>query len=122
MPMSQTSITSRDAQALKRHYDIERELANRLRAASADQRRGLHRTVYDELYVRVPDHPQNTRKCDQGAQQEMTERQLRLLEHFLRPDSTFMEIGAGDCHLSVAVAERVRQVYAVEVSDVIAKA
>src|SRR5437899_3220231 len=118
--MSQALSIGRDRAALRRHYEAERELANRLRTASADQRKGLYQIVYDELFVRVPDHPQNTRKQDREAQQEMTDRQLRLLGHFLRPDSTYLEVGAGDCHLAMGVARQVRRVYAIEVSDVIA--
>jgi len=48
--------------------------------------------------------------------------QLRLIERFLRPDTCFLEIGPGDCKLSVAVSQVVRQVYAVDVSEVISSA
>jgi SAM-dependent methyltransferase len=43
--------------------------------------------------------------------------QVAILSPFLRPDSTFLEVGAGDCALSAAVAPRVSKVYAVDVSE-----
>jgi hypothetical protein len=45
---------------------------------------------------------------------------MRLLRHFLDPDSVYLEVGAGDCHLAATIARQVRQAYAVEASDVIA--
>ena len=111
---------TRDDDALRRHYQIECELADRLRAATPDSRRGLYSSVYNELFVRVPDHPQNTRKLDASQQEAMTRRQLRLLDGFLTPQTTYLEIGAGDCHLAMEAAGRCRHVYAVDVSDVIA--
>jgi hypothetical protein len=47
--------------------------------------------------------------------------QLGLLRRFLTPDSCFLEIGAGDCALSLHLAERVHQVYALDVSETISR-
>jgi len=44
-----------------------------------------------------------------------------MLERFIRPDSTFLEIGAGDCALSIAMASHVGRVYALEVSEEIVR-
>jgi len=112
----------RDRAALRRHYEVERELAERLRNAPAAHRKALYRSVYNELFQRVPDHPQLTRKRDAARQGEFTARQLRLLRPWLRPETVYLEIGAGDCHLAMAVAAKVRHAYAVDVSDAIASA
>jgi SAM-dependent methyltransferase len=40
----------------------------------------------------------------------------------LRPETRFLEIGPGDCSLSVAIAPRVRQVYGLDVSEEITHA
>src|SRR5262245_57491056 len=111
---------ARDEQALRRHYEVERELANRLRSASAGDRLHLYGAVYDELFRRVPDHPQLSRKQDAAEQQEATRRQLNLLGRFLRPGYTYLEIGAGDCHLARTVAAEVGHAYGVDVSDQVA--
>jgi len=106
---------------LHEHYEIEKELANRLRSASRDDRLKLYGTVYDELFQRVPLHPQLVKKVDPEGFRWSIDRQRRILAPFLRRTSTFLEIGAGDCALSIAVAPTVRKVYAVDVSDEIMK-
>src|SRR5262245_16108268 len=98
----------RDAAALRRHYLVERELADCLRRAGPAQRKALYRTVYDELFRRVPDHPQHSRKIDPVRHQARTAQQLRLLSPHLSPDKVYLEVGAGDCHLTMAVAAETR--------------
>jgi len=106
---------------LLEHYVIEKELADRLRNASKEQRKGLYTSLYDELYRRVPLHPQLTQKGDAESQIEAVSRQMKLLERYLQPESTFLEVGAGDCSLSREVSKYVRKVYAVDVSREITK-
>jgi SAM-dependent methyltransferase len=106
---------NRSVERLVAHYEVERELAQRLRDSTADERAHLYAEVYDELFRRVPDHPMLTR--DVEARTARTAAQLRLLRPFLRPDVTFLEIGAGDCSLCVEVAKHVKSVLAVEVSS-----
>lgn len=106
---------------LREHYEIEKELANRLHSAAREDRLKLYGTVYDELFQRVPLHPQLVKKVDPEAFEWSIDRQRRILAPFLRPTGTFLEIGAGDCALSIAVASAVRSVYAVDVSDEIMK-
>jgi SAM-dependent methyltransferase len=110
----------RDRAALRRHFDIERELANRLRSAPAERRRTLYGEVYNELFARVPDHPQNAWRADPHTQQARATSQWRLLKHFCHRDSVYLEIGAGDGYLAMQVAAEVRHAYAVDVSNVIA--
>jgi SAM-dependent methyltransferase len=105
---------SRTADRLRQHYDIEKQLANRLRAASSEERRTLYPQLYDELFTRVPDHPQLTR--DERETAADVAAQLSLLKPFLDPTVRFLEIGAGDCALSASVAPLVTRAYAVDVS------
>lgn len=106
---------------LKEQYEIEKELAGRLRNANKEERRRLYTVVYDELYLRVPHHPQLTQKSSREAQSKEVSAHLRLLKRFLRPECTFLEIGPGDCSLSFEVARLVRKVYAVDVSNEITR-
>ncbi len=122
--MAQAAVSSqgvRTPERLRHHYLAERELADRLRRASKADRRELYSSVYDELFRQVPDHPQLTRKANPTEQAEAVATRLRLLNRFLRQDSVFMEIGPGDCSLSLQVAQRSRHVYAVDVSAEITK-
>src|SRR5207247_2103111 len=77
----------------------------------------LYSSAYDELFRRVPHHPQVLRKLDAHAQAQRVSSQINLLREFLTPETVFMEVGAGDCSLSISVAALVKKVYAVEVSE-----
>jgi len=46
----------RSPERVRAHYEIERQLADRLRAAPKEARRQLYSEVYDELFERVADH------------------------------------------------------------------
>jgi SAM-dependent methyltransferase len=101
---------------LYEHYKIERELAERLINSDRAERIKLYSSLYDELFERVPHHPQLTTRDDHEALRANIELQMELLSKFLRPDVTFMEIGAGDCLLSFEAARHVKRVYAIDVS------
>ena len=105
---------------IKRHYAVERALADRLRKAGRSERLTLYAELYNELFKSVPDHPQVTAHTTPEATASETARQFGILCPFLTKDSIVLEIGAGGCHLSQEVARHVRQVYALDVSDEIA--
>jgi glycosyltransferase involved in cell wall biosynthesis/ubiquinone/menaquinone biosynthesis C-methylase UbiE len=115
------NFLKRTPEQLKEHYNIEIELANRLRKASREERKYLYNITYDELYRRVPHHPQVAKKASTEIRTQAVESQMRMLKHFLRSETTFLEIGAGDCSLSFEVAKFVKKVYAVDVSKEITK-
>jgi len=105
----------------RRQYELEQALARKLREASKQERKALYKTVYDELFRQTEDHPQIRVKVDAGETRRRLSSELSVLKHFLNPASTFLEIGAGDCRLSLAVAALVKQVFAIEVSDELIK-
>jgi SAM-dependent methyltransferase len=114
--VSLTPGERRSADEIRAHYLVERELARRLRDAGRDERRALYGVVYDELFRRVPSHPQLSEKHEAEGRQREAARQLGMFERYLHPDAAFLEVGAGDLAVSLAVADRVRKVFAVEVS------
>jgi SAM-dependent methyltransferase len=95
----------------RRHFEIERELADRLRRASKDERKTLYGEVYDELFRRV-ELPGNAE-----AQRAQVGLLLQLVEPFLADHGSFLEIGAGSGDLSLALAERLDRVWAVDAVD-----
>jgi SAM-dependent methyltransferase len=111
----------RSAAQLRQHYEVEKELANRLRNAPRAERAFLYSSLYDELYRRVPDHPQLTRKTFPETRAAAINAQMSLLRRFVNKDSSFLELGPGDCALSCAVAKWVRHVYAIDVSEEITR-
>jgi len=117
-------LVARSAERIRHHYVVERELADRLRNAPGESRLGLYQAVYDELFRRVPDHPQLTARDDP---QQRTRRlravdwHLAFLGRALTPQAVLMEVGAGDCALALRAARQVARVYAVDVSPEIAR-
>src|SRR5262249_54102923 len=95
---------------------IEKELGNRLRNSRRDERAAMYSQVYDELFRRIPRHPQWT-KQNTALRERQIRGHIRLLRPYLTPDAAFMEDGAGDCALPLAVASLVRKSYALEVSE-----
>lgn len=111
----------RTLEQLREQYEVEKELANKLRNASREDRRYLYGDLYDEFYRRVPHQSQLTRQKDPKAQLVKVSKQMGLIKRFLNPESTFLEVGPGDCSLLLEVAKHVRKVYAIEVSAEITK-
>ncbi len=110
------SAVRRTPAEVRQHYIAEKELALRLRLANQEERAQLYPNIYDELFRRVPFHPILARKVTASQRERAILWQLQFLRRFLRPSHHFLEIGAGDCALSLAVAKEVRRVYAVDVS------
>jgi SAM-dependent methyltransferase len=109
---------SRTREQLREHYEIEKDLASRLRKATSQERQHLYSALYDELYQRVSHHPRNTRRLSPEDNARAVRGQMLFLRRFLRPGSVFLEVGPGDCSLSFEVARSVRKVYAIDVSAV----
>jgi len=106
---------------IKKQYEVEKKLANKLRNSTKDERKLLYKGLYNELFKRVPWHPLLTVKENERSIRLRVQQQLRVIEDFINKDTVFMEIGAGDCSLALELTKRVRQVYAIDVSDEITK-
>jgi SAM-dependent methyltransferase len=106
---------TRPLESVIAQYEYEREMANRLRNATREERRSLYAEVYDTLYKRFPDHP-GLAKRDTAERMQQLRHLFERLRPLLTPDSCFLEIGAGDCLLAYQVAQVVKKVYALEVS------
>jgi SAM-dependent methyltransferase len=119
--MTMAHTQQRTPAQLKEHYDIEKELADRLRNATKEERRSLYNVVYDERCRRIPHHPLVTQAGDPQARARAVVPQMRLLRSFVKAETIFMEVGPGDCALAMEVARWVKKVYAVDVSEELAK-
>lgn len=116
MQMLKRPDDARTPDQVLQHYEVERELADALRNAPKGDRLGLYSRVYDELFQRVPLHPQLTRKKSAEDTRAVVDQQMAFVGRFLTEDSTYLEIGAGDCAFASEVGKRVAKVYAVDVS------
>ena len=61
---------TRTKQQITEHYEIEKELASKLKNATKEERKIFYTKLYDELYKRVPHHPQLTGKSNPELKQK----------------------------------------------------
>jgi ubiquinone/menaquinone biosynthesis C-methylase UbiE len=107
----------RTPERLRHHFEVEKELAVKMRASTRAERTQLFKTLYNELFERVPDHPRLTRRDTPESSRRKVQSQMRLLRPFLKHDTVFLEFAPGDCRLAAAVAAEVQQVVGVDISD-----
>ena len=112
-----TNYASKDARSreeIRAHYRIEKQLAAKLREASRDERKELYTRLYAELFESVPYFSE--RAADTAGRRRKVSKQMKFLSRFLSPDIRFMDVGAGDCALSIEVGRQVKKVYALDVA------
>jgi SAM-dependent methyltransferase len=107
----------RTPEQLRRHYEVERELAQRLFHSTRARRTELFKTLYGELFDRVPDHPRKRRRESEADTRRAVAARLALLRPFLPGTKTFLEMAPGDCTLSFELCRLVSEVLAVDISD-----
>ena len=88
-----------------------------MKNATKEERKILYTKLYDELYERVPHHPQLNRKFNLELQSKAIQSQIKLLLSFFSSEKIFMELGAGDCALSFELCKYFKKVYAIDVSE-----
>jgi len=111
----------RSVAEIREHYEVEKELAARLLATPRAERGRAYQELYDELFRRIPHHPQLRTKTTPAQRAREIAQPLAFLARFATPTSTYLEIGPGDCALAFAMADRVAQVVGVDVSEEITR-
>jgi SAM-dependent methyltransferase len=110
--------TGRTLEQLRNHYEVEKALADQLKAARTPAERApIFATMYADLFARVPDHPRLTVRCDPQRERAQVLSQLRLLARWLKPHVEYVEFGAGACAFAFEVARHVRRSRAIEIAD-----
>jgi SAM-dependent methyltransferase len=105
---------SRSPERLIAHYELERGLADRLRAGSQGERSWLYGEVYSKLFDSLPDHPQKT--TNELPAKRVADRK-RLLGPLLKPDAVYLEVGCGTAALPFAMAGLAAEVLGLDVTD-----
>jgi SAM-dependent methyltransferase len=100
---------------IKRYYEIEKNLANRLRRATQSERQQLYVEVYDEFLTTLA-NDSSAPSNDLALQAGRTRSQMKFLRRFLYPEAVFLELGSSSCRMAIEVAKHVNKVYAVDVS------
>lgn len=111
-------MAKRSQERLRRHYEVEKALADKLRrTTSREERARLYESMYDTLFAAVPDHPRLTALREPAIVERMNRGRLAIVSSYLRPDSRVLDIGAGDCAFSFVLARRARAVTGVDISE-----
>jgi SAM-dependent methyltransferase len=116
MHQRHVNAVQRTPEEIRNHYLAEKDLASQLKLSKPEERGALYLSVYEELFRRVPNHPILFRTVKPEQVRRAIQWQLQFVRRFLKPSHSFLEIGAGDCALALAVAKMVAKVYAVDVS------
>jgi SAM-dependent methyltransferase len=127
--MSQVSLrlrrplpSNRSYEQLLNHYRVEKEIADRLKAAGRAGRSRIYAGMYAELFARVPDHPRLAGASDPAAREARNRKAYALVERFVGPETDFVEFAPGDCSFAYLVCGRARIVIGVDISDQSVKA
>ncbi len=111
----------RPIERVRAHYEVERALAARLRDSAPEERQRLYGEVYDELFRRVPDHPQLVNRASMEERGSKARAMVGFLRRLVPGAPVFMELGPGDCLISLEMAAHARQVFAIDVSEEITR-
>ncbi len=108
---------NRSPERLRHHYEVERELAQRLRNSTREERTKLFCTLYGELFTRVPDHPRAVRRETPESIRRAVASRMALLRGHLNGVKTFLEFAPGDCTLAFEMCQHAKEVIGVDISD-----
>jgi SAM-dependent methyltransferase len=113
-------MENRTAAQVREHYEIEKQIAERLRNSTAEERKKLYTEAYDELFRRVPHHPLLNNHSPAEKERQIA-REVSALQPFINENTIYLEIGPGDCALAIEIAKRVKKVFAIDVSSEVTK-
>ncbi|UCF05454.1 MAG: class I SAM-dependent methyltransferase [bacterium] len=106
----------RTYEQVKRHYEVEKAIAERLKSGSREVRERIYACMYDEVLAKVPDHPRLAARDDEGRIEEIGRRTHEIVEKYVNTDTVFAEFAPGDCSFAYYISRYVREVYAVDIS------
>lgn len=117
MELKKRLPSDRSFEQIRNHYLVEKSIADRLKIASREERKHIFSTMYDEVFMRVPDHPRLTIRRSDQLSETASRRKLSAVRKLLNKSLVFMEFAPGDCRFSCEAAKHVQHVYGIDISD-----
>ncbi|MBC8452127.1 MAG: class I SAM-dependent methyltransferase [Rhodospirillaceae bacterium] len=114
----------RDGRPLERlifHYETEKRLVGILKSADKKDRARLYTELYDEYSRTCPDRKIMAIAADPELASVLADQELQSIRRYIRPGSTFLEVGPGAGNLTKKAAALAGQCLAVDVSTEVAK-
>jgi len=104
---------NRNVEQVRKHFEIEKSIAEKLKRANREERKKIFPVMYHELFTKVPDHPRlnETKIIDTNSPT------LQFLKKYLNDSTVYVEFGPGDCQLASIVCKYTKKVIAVDISD-----
>jgi len=109
--------SDRSFEQIYNHYLVEKSIAEKLKASNREERKRIYKTMYDELYSKVPDHPRLHRRESTLLTEDKNRNKLSLVHGLLNRSKVFVEFAAGDCRFAAELAKYVKYVYGIDISD-----
>jgi SAM-dependent methyltransferase len=110
-------VDQRSPERLRHHYDVEKELGDRMRNSTREERTELFSRLYGELFERVPDHPRLVRRETPEESRRGVGARMAILRDHIGPETTLLEFAPGDCRLAYEACKHVEKVLGVDISD-----
>jgi len=117
MKLKKPLPSNRNFDQIRNHYRIEKAIANRLKHANREERKQIYSTMYDDLFIQVPDHTRLIRREDENLTLRANKLKLAIVNKFLNKSTVFAEFAPGDCRFAIEVAKHVKKVYGIDISD-----
>lgn len=107
----------RNYEQIMNHYLVEKSIAERLKKSNREERKLIYKTMYEELFSKVPDHPRLIRRNSEQLTAKANKNKISLIHRFIDKSSEFIEFGPGDCRFAYKVANHVKNVYGIDIYD-----
>lgn len=99
------------------HYEIEKKISASLKESSREGRKIKYKTMYDELFSSVPDHPRLLKRKDVRDVEMNNVDKWEFFKKFIFRECDVVEFAAGDCGFSYYISSRCKNITGVDISD-----
>ena len=117
MKLKRPLPTNRTVEQIWNHYQVESSLASKLKQSDREGRITLYATMYEELFLKVPDHPRLTTRESAEMTAAAIQSKMKVLRGFINKDTVFAEFASGDCKFAMELCRQVQFVYGIDISD-----
>ncbi|NPA44893.1 MAG: methyltransferase domain-containing protein [Chlorobi bacterium] len=114
-------LNKRSEEDLRLHYEVEKSIAEKLKKATKNERKVIYRTMYDELFEKIPNHSRLQRRASSSKTKKTNNYNIKFLKKHLNGIKSFCEFAPGDGKLSIKISEFVEKVYSIDISNQLLK-
>lgn len=110
----------RTFEQIRKHYEVEKSLAKKLLNSSREERILIYKTMYDELFAKIPNHPRLRRRKDLKGIRKVIQYQIKIFNKVVKnvnASTVLLEFGPGDCAFSFEMCKYVKKVFSVDISN-----